>query len=84
MPRRIFGLKRGSNRRIEVHNQELNTFCSMPNIIKAIKSNSTILVEHAVTGTCKCGNELSGSIQAGEFDYMGAPQHLKKASAAWS
>jgi hypothetical protein len=37
-----------------------------------------------VTGTFRCGNELSGSIKCGEFlDKLITGQFLKKDSAPW-
>ena len=36
-------------------------------------------------GTCKCGNEPSGSIKCGEcLEYLRTGQLLKKDSAPWS
>jgi hypothetical protein len=38
-----------------------------------------------VAGTCKCGNEPSGSIKCEEFlDYLRTGELLEKDSAPWS
>jgi hypothetical protein len=38
-----------------------------------------------VAGTCKCGNEPSGSIKCEEFlDYLRSSELLEKDSAPWS
>jgi hypothetical protein len=37
-----------------------------------------------VVGCCGCGNEPSGSMKGGEFDYLNEYYLLKKDSAAFS
>ena len=42
-------------------------------------------VQGHMTGTCECGNELSGSIKCVEFlDQLKTDQLLNKDSAPWS
>jgi hypothetical protein len=67
--RRVFGPKRDkvTEEWRKIHNEELNDLYFLPNIVRVVKSRIMRWVGHVARMGEGRGNELSGSINAGNF-----------------